>query len=372
MTAVHSWSKLNEDLSPESLARIAELEAEIDATMPPDESCPVVPLRMLREFEEIPLSEFKAELGLDKDGILAFEECDDAPVSQVAAYIKATGGRLKLVAEYPEGDDVIIANFYRKRRWPARANDTLFGEWGTIPVTAVWPVTCRQLEWAAQTGRLAADATHADAVCRKVNTPRFRAALRGECDGAVIEQLLGALNLSDNADAALADALLVSVPDALATLRHLADADLCDVVGDGMSTWESILARRAVERLMADDGVDVILASQILAVANPALFVPWDGAAQQTFFPHNDPDDGFAPVRYARFVWAMAEAARAIRQDARIRHGADDPAAQISAALGISPPWPLPRFIAEYNRRTLTEGVPYPYDAPPHNREHPR
>ena len=151
--------------------------------------------------------------------------------------------------------------------------------------------------------------------------PRFRAALRNGCDGAVIEQMLGFIKgewdmgAGDAAPGkAVAEALLASVPDAIATLRHLADADLRDVDGDGMSAWDSILARRAVERLMADEGVDVVLASQILGLANPALFVAWDTAAQREFFPHNDPDDGFAPVRYVRFVWRMADAARAIRR----------------------------------------------------------
>ena len=376
MTVVHSWSKLNENLSAEDWALIAEMEAEIDATMPPDEANPVMPLRLLRELEDIPLSEIQAELRLDEPAILALEESDDAPVSQVAAYIKATGGRLKLVAEYPDSErDVIIANFYRKRRWPTRASSSMFGEW-RIMLTA-GPVAYRQLQWAARTG-LCAARNDADATHHKVHSPHFRAALRSECDGAAIAQLLAYLNLSDNspgdanADAVvppgktMAETLQASVPDAVATLRHLADADLCDVDSDGMSDWDSILARRAVERLMADPGVDVILASQILALANPALFLPWDDATQQTFFPDNDPDDGFAPLRYVRFVCQMADAARAIRQDARARHGIDDPAAHLSADLGIRPPWPLARFIAEYNRLTLTEGTPYPN--PDHSR----
>lgn len=384
MTGLHTLDELTAHFTPEDRALVAEMEAEIDATMPPDESNPVMPLRLLRELEDIPLSEFQAELGLDEPAILAFEESDDAPVSRVAAYIKATGGRLKLVAEYPDSErDVIIANFYRKRRWPTRASSSMFGEWRIM--LAAGPVAYRQLQWAAQTGPCAArpdsDTSHradTDAAHRKVHSPHFRAALRSGCDGAAIARLLAFLNLSDsspgdanaNADAValpgktMAETLQASIPDAVATLRHLADADLCDVDSDGMSDWDSILARRAVERLMADPGVDVILASQILALANPALFVPWDAATQQTFFPDNDPDDGFAPLRYVRFVCQMADAARAIRQDARARHGIADPAAHLSAALGISPPWPLARFIAEYNRLTLTEGTPYPNPDP--------
>ena len=383
MTGLHTLDELTAHFTAEDWAQVAEMEAEIDATMPPDESCGVIPLRLLRELEDIPLSEFKAELGLDEPAILALEECADAPVSQVAAYIKATGGRLKLVAEYPEGENIIIANFYRKRRWPTRANNAMFSGWEITPDAG--PDAYRQLEWAAQTGRsdASSDASRcddADASRRQVYSPHFRAALRSGCDEAAIQQLLTFLNLSDsnpgaadaNAGAAAApgktmsETLQASVPDAIATLRHLAEADLYDVYRDGMSDWDSILARRAAERLMADDGVDAILASQILALANPNLFLPWDAATQQTFFPDQDPDDGFAPLRYVRFVCHMAEAARAIRQDARARHGIADPAAHLSAALGIRPPWPLARFIAEYHRLTLTEGVPYPN--PDHSR----
>ena len=253
MTVVHSWSKLTENLSAEDWAIIAEMEAEIDATMPPDESNAVIPLRLLRELEDIPLSEFQAELGLDEPAILAFEDCADAPVSQVAAYIKATGGRLKLVAEYPEGENIIIANFYRKRRWPTRANSAMFSGWEITRDAG--PVAYRQLEWAAQTGRCAAradaDASH-DAVHRKVYSPHFRAALRSGCADAAIHQLLAFLNLSGNSDSdtdaapgkTMAETLQASVPDAVATLRHLADADLGDVDSDGMSDWDSILARR--------------------------------------------------------------------------------------------------------------------------------
>ena len=363
MNGPHTFEELTAHFTADDWERVADMDAEHDATMPPDEPCAVASLRTMRELEDAPLAEYAAELGTDEAGALAFEEGDDAPVSQVAAYIKAMGGRLKVVAEFPDGDDVIIANFYRKRRWPARSDRSMFGRFELIPNTAAGPATYRQIEWAAQTCRRRQDGRYDDAARRQVYAPRFRAALRNGCDGAVIEQMLGFIKgewdmgAGDAAPGkAVAEALRASVPDAIATLRHLADADLRDVDGDGMSAWDSILARRAVERLMADEGVDVVLASQILGLANPALFVAWDTAAQREFFPHNDPDDGFAPVRYVRFVWKMADAARAVRQDAAVNHGIDDPAAHLSKELGIDPPITLAGFISEYNRLTLAAG----------------
>ena len=361
MTALRNWSELNQNLSPERQQRIAELEAEIDATMPPDESCAVMPLRMLREHEDAPLSEYAVELQTDEAGIRAFEEWDDAPVSQVAAYIKAMGGRLKVVAEFPSGHEVIIANFYRKRRWPIRANDLLFGDLHFEVDTATGPTTYRQIEWAAHTYRQHDAGRKHDAAYRKVYASELRETLNRAPESA-IERLLGFLK-QVNADASaetLSAVLLASVPEALSGLRHLASATLCDVVGDGLSNWDSALLTRAADRLMADDCVDFPLASQILSAVNPALFLSWDLATHNHFFPKNDPTDGFAAVRYSRFICKMADAARAIGEDALTRHEIDDPATHLSAKLGLNPPYTLAKFISEYNFLTLNNGEKYP------------
>ena len=283
MNGPHTFEELTAHFMVDDWERVADMDAEHDAMMPPDESSAVVPLRTMRELEDAPLAEYAAELGTDEAGALAFEEGDDAPVSQVAAYIKAMGGRLKVVAEFPDGDDVIIANNLPQARWPRPFRPEYVHRFELIPNTAAGPTTYRQI-WAAQTCRRRQDGRYDDAARRKVYAPRFRTALRNGCDGAVIDRLLGFIQgeWDMGADFAapgkVAEALLASVPDAIATLRHLADADLRDVDGDGMSAWDSILARRAVERLMADEGVDVVLASKILGVANPALFVAWDTA----------------------------------------------------------------------------------------------
>jgi hypothetical protein len=362
MSGLHKFEELTAHFTEEDWAAVAEMEAEIDATMPTDEPCAVVPMRMMRELEDAPLSEYAAEMQTDEAGVLAFEECDDAPVSQVAAYIKAMGGRMKVIAEFPDGDEVIIANFYRKRRWPIRSNDTLFGELHFDSDTATGPTTYRQIEWAAQTYRQREEGQQHAAAYRQVYTGEFRDALLNGTPEYAIERLLVFLN-QINADLpaeTLLPVLLASVPDAVAGLRHLVSATLYDVEGDGMSDWNSTLATRAADRLTADDGIDFALASQILSVVNPALFLTWDLATHNRFFLKNDPDDGFAAVRYSRFIWTMADAARAIREDALANHEIDDLAGHLSAMLGINPPYTLAKFIGEYNFLTITKGEIYP------------
>ena len=109
------WADIKGQMSPERRERIAAKTAELRAMYPADEPCAVAPLRILRESLDTPLPKLAAALQTDTAGVLAFEECDDAAVSQLQAYIAALGARLKIVAEYPDGDEVIIANFYQKR-----------------------------------------------------------------------------------------------------------------------------------------------------------------------------------------------------------------------------------------------------------------
>ena len=110
------WSDIKGQITPERRERIAARTGELRALYPADETCAVASLRILRESQDTPMSELAAALRIDKAGVLAFEECDDAAISQLQAYITAIGARLKIVAEFPDKDEVIIANFYQKRR----------------------------------------------------------------------------------------------------------------------------------------------------------------------------------------------------------------------------------------------------------------
>lgn len=119
MSGRTNWNVIKAQMTPERLERIAAQTAELRAMYPADETCAVAPLRILRESQDTPMSELAAALQTDTAGVLAFEECDDAAVSQLQAYVTAMGARLKIVAEFPDGDEVILANFYQKRRQAA-------------------------------------------------------------------------------------------------------------------------------------------------------------------------------------------------------------------------------------------------------------
>ena len=360
MTVLHNWSELNQNLSPESRQRISELEAEIDATLPPDEPCAVVPMRMLRELEDTPMSEIEAALATDEAGVLAFEECDDPKVSQLRSYATALGARLKIVIDFPDYE-VIIADFYQKRRWPAPpikepAARIHNYQWYEIPEA---PTTYDQVNWAAKAYNRHKDGPRYNRAYCKVNTVEFRESLIRRCSASDINRLLEFLNRWDSRRSYqdTAPLLLESVPDAITTLRHLATGAHN---GARLDDWDATLVTRAVDRLMADRGISATIASKVLAVVNPALFLPWDNSIQRAYFPGTRQNTSGAGERYASFVIDMAQAAEAIRKDALTHHDIDDPAAHLSATLGIAPPYTLAKFIDEYNFLTITKGETYP------------
>ncbi len=363
MSGLHKLSELDKDFTPESWERIAELEAEIDATLPPDESCAVAPMRMLRELEDIPIAELEAALQTDAAGVMAFEECDDPRVSQLRSYITAMGARLKIIAEFPDGGEVILANFYRKRRWPApQAKDTgvYYDQTGKPPPPIPsGPTTYRQIEWAAQTYRAQEDGRRFDAAYRQVYTDEFRHALVNRCSASDINRLLVFLNqwLSRLSYEKVTPILQESVPEAVAELRDLATALPAT---NSLNDWDATLVQRAVDRLTADQGVTATVASKILAVVNPELFVIWDGPIQKAHFPRHKPVSFGAGARYVRFLWDMENAAESIRQDAMAQHDIADPAAHLSQTLSLNPPYTLAKFIDEYNFLTITKSETYP------------
>lgn len=369
MSGLRKLSELDQYFTPESWQRIAGLEAEIDATMPPDEPCPVVPMRMLRELENTPLSELATALQTDPAGVLAFEECDDPTVSQLRAYITAIGARIKIIAEFPDGDEVILSNFYQKRRWPAppakNAGDYCDKIARPLPPIPDGPTAYRQIEWAAKTYRARQDGRRFDAAYREVYTHEFRQALLHRCSASDINRLLVFLNkwLSRLPYAKITPLLQESVPEAIAELRDLATAPPAP---NGLNDRDSTLVQRAVDRLTADPGIGATVASKILAIVNPELFVIWDKAIQKAHFPRHRPDSFGAGARYVRFLWDMENAAQSIRQDALTRHEIADPAARLSKTLGLNPPYTLAKFIDEYNFLTITKGEQYP---PPSDQE---
>ena len=363
MGGLHKLNELDEDLSPESWVRIADLDAEIDATLRPDESCAVVPMRMLRELEDTPMSELEAALETDRAGVLAFEESGDPNMSQLCSYVAAMGGRLKIVVEFPDGDEVMLANFYQKRRWPAPrikrpivriSNHQRYD----LPEP---PATYAQIKWAAQTYDRRKDGRRYNAAYSKVNTSEFRKTLMYRCSSEDIISLLEFLNQWDGRRPyeVTVPLLLESVPDSITMLRHLASGVPDE---NGLDDWDGTLVARAMDRLMADRGIGATLASKILAVVNPELFVPWDRPIQKAYFPRRQPDSIGGGVRYARFTNDMWEAAEHIRQDSLENHDIVDPARQLSQVIGHNPPFTLAKFINDYVWLTVTKKERFPLE----------
>ncbi len=362
MAGYGKFSDLTEHFTAEDWAEVAAMKAETDATLPPDEPCAVVPMRMLRELEDTPMSELEAALQTDKTGVLAFEECADPTVSQLRAYITAMGGRIKILADFPDGE-IVLANFYQKRRWPMRPagnRDDYYDKVSKpLPPIPSGPTTYRQIEWAAQTYRAREDGRRFESAYRRVYTSEFRQALLNRCSASEIECLLVFLNKwpSKLSYEKMTPLLQESVPEAIAELRNLATAS---PDREGLTDWDSTLVMRAVDRLMADDGIGATVASKILGVVNPELFVLWDGAIQKAHFPRHKPNDFGASGRYVRFLWDMGDAAESIRQDALTHHEIENPASHLSAELGLDPPYTLAKFLDEYNFLTITKGEIYP------------
>lgn len=101
MSGRHSFSELTKDFSPERRRRIDEIKAELLAEMPLHE------LRRARALTQRDLAEM---LQVNQPAVSKLEQRADVYISSLRSYIEAVGGKLKIVAEFPEGD-VAITNF---------------------------------------------------------------------------------------------------------------------------------------------------------------------------------------------------------------------------------------------------------------------
>lgn len=103
MSGHHPFSELTKDFTPKRHRRIKAMKAELLADMPLHE------LRRARALTQRDLAE---TLKVKQPAIAKLEQRADVYVSSLRSYIEAVGGRLKIVAEFPEGE-VTITNFSR-------------------------------------------------------------------------------------------------------------------------------------------------------------------------------------------------------------------------------------------------------------------
>ena len=101
MSGRNLFSELTKDFTPERRARVEARKAELRATMPLHE------LRQARAMTQKAVGEV---LKVNQPAVAKLERRADMYVSNLRAYIEAMGGRLNIVAEFPQGS-VVITNF---------------------------------------------------------------------------------------------------------------------------------------------------------------------------------------------------------------------------------------------------------------------
>jgi DNA-binding transcriptional regulator YiaG len=101
MSGRHPFSELTGDFTPERRRRIEAIKSDLLAEMPLHE------LRRARALTQRDLAE---TLKVNQPAVSKLEQRADVYVSSLRSYIEAVGGRLKIVAEFPEGE-VAITNF---------------------------------------------------------------------------------------------------------------------------------------------------------------------------------------------------------------------------------------------------------------------
>ncbi len=101
MSGRQPFSELTSDFTPERRRRIDEIKRELRAVMPMHE---------LRRARALTQREVAETLRVNQPAVSRLEQRADVYVSSLRSYIEAMGGKLKIVAEFPEGE-VAIANF---------------------------------------------------------------------------------------------------------------------------------------------------------------------------------------------------------------------------------------------------------------------
>lgn len=101
MSGHRPFSELTRNFAPERRRRIDDMKAELLAEMPLHE------LRRARALSQQDLAE---KLKVNQPAVAKMERRTDVYVSSLRSYIEAAGGRLKIIAEFPEGE-VAITNF---------------------------------------------------------------------------------------------------------------------------------------------------------------------------------------------------------------------------------------------------------------------
>ena len=101
MSGRHPFNELTKDFTPERRRRIDDLKTELLAEMP---------LHELRRARALTQRDMAKMLKVNQPAVSKLEQRADVYVSSLRSYIEAVGGKLKIVAEFPEGE-IAITNF---------------------------------------------------------------------------------------------------------------------------------------------------------------------------------------------------------------------------------------------------------------------
>ena len=95
------FKELTKNFSPERRRRVDEIKRALIAEMP---------LHELRRARELTQRDMAKMLKVNQPAVSKLEQRADVYVSSLRSYIEALGGKLKIVAEFPEGE-IAITNF---------------------------------------------------------------------------------------------------------------------------------------------------------------------------------------------------------------------------------------------------------------------
>ena len=101
MSGHRPFQDLTRDFAPQRRRRIEAIKGGLLAEMP---------LHELRRARALTQREVARSLEVNQPAVAKLEHRTDVYVSSLRSYIEAVGGRLKIIAEFPEGE-VTITNF---------------------------------------------------------------------------------------------------------------------------------------------------------------------------------------------------------------------------------------------------------------------
>ena len=101
MSGRHPFSELTKSFTPERRGRIDAMKRELLAEMP---------LHELRRARTLTQRDMAKMLKVNQPAVSKLEQRADVYVSSLRSYVEAAGGKLKIIAEFPEGE-VAITNF---------------------------------------------------------------------------------------------------------------------------------------------------------------------------------------------------------------------------------------------------------------------